>query len=207
VSFAAPSFDQAVATMQQDGTQIIVDAMDDGANRKLCDAMQRRKFSVKAKVSTVVSMGDKVGTAYNDTCRNSVYIPGSTIPYTQTNVPEVKAFRDAFARYQPGKPVHQWALESWLQGQLVAEALNKMGGAPTRKGLESYLNGLTDWRGNGTHTGLDWKPLDWSAKTMPDCTTIARWQDGKGWVQATQKFPYCYSDAKVYGSPALEQGN
>ena len=108
--------------------------MDDGANRKLCDAMARRTFKVTAKVSTVVSMGDKVGTAYNDTCRNSVYVPGSTIPYTQTSNPEVKAFRDAFARYQPGKPVHQWALEAWLQGQLVAEALNKMGGGAHPQG-------------------------------------------------------------------------
>ena len=207
VSFAAPSFDQAVATMQQDGTQIIVDAMDDGANRKLCDAMQRRKFSVKAKVSTVVSMGDKVGTAYNDTCRNSVYVPGSTIPYSQTSNPEVKAFRDAFARYQPGKPVHQWAFEAWLQGQLIAEALNKMGGSPTRKGLESYLHGLSAWHGPGVHTGLDYKPKNWGLKTMADCTSIARWQDGKGWVQVTQKFPFCYPDAKVYSSPALEQGN
>jgi hypothetical protein len=42
---------------------------------------------------------------------------------------------------------------------------------------------------------------------MAACTTVARWQDSKGgWVQATQKFPYCYPDAKVYGSPALEQG-
>jgi ABC-type branched-subunit amino acid transport system substrate-binding protein len=207
VSFAAPSFDQAVATMQQDGTQIIVDSMDDGANRKLCDAMARRRFSVKAKVSTVVSMGDKVGTAYNDTCRNSVFIPGSTLPYSQTGSAQVKAFRDAFARYQPGKPVHQWALEAWLQGQLVAEALEKMGPAPTRKGLEGYFNGLTDWTGGGVHTGLDWKPIQWG-KTMASCITIARWQDSKGgWVQATQRFPYCYPDAKVYGSPALEQGN
>jgi hypothetical protein len=206
VSFAAPSFDQAVATMQQDGTQIVVDAMDDGANRKLCDAMARRTFKVTAKVSTVVSMGDKVGSTYNDTCRNSVYVPGSTIPYTQTSVPEVKAFRDAFARYQPGKPVHQWALESWIQGQLVAEALNKMGPAPTRKGLMSFLNGLDEWTGSGTHIGLSFKPSTFGATTA-ECTTIARWQDSKGgWVQATQKFPYCYPDAKVYGSPALEQG-
>jgi hypothetical protein len=43
---------------------------------------------------------------------------------------------------------------------------------------------------------------------MASCITIARWQDSKGgWVQATQRFPYCYPDAKVYGSPALEQGN
>src|SRR5205085_697733 len=78
VSFAAPSFDQAVADMQRRGTEIIVDSMDDGANRKLCDAMERRKFSVAAKVSTVVSMGDAVGTTYNNTCRNSVFIPRST---------------------------------------------------------------------------------------------------------------------------------
>ncbi|MGQ0430878.1 MAG: ABC transporter substrate-binding protein, partial [Microthrixaceae bacterium] len=61
VSFAAPSFDQAVADMQERGTQIILDGMDDGANRKLCDAMQRRQFSVTAKISTIVSMGDSVG--------------------------------------------------------------------------------------------------------------------------------------------------
>ena len=45
VSFAAPSFDQAVADMQARGTQIVFDAMDDGANRKLCDSMQRRQFT------------------------------------------------------------------------------------------------------------------------------------------------------------------
>jgi branched-chain amino acid transport system substrate-binding protein len=208
VSFAAPSFDQAVATMQQDGTQIVFDSMDDGANRKLCDAMARRKFTVKAKVSTVVVMGDKVGTSYNDTCRNSVYVPGSTLAYTATSNPEVKAFRSAFARYQPGKPLHQWALEAWMQGQLVAEAITKMGPAPTRKGLEGYLNGLTRTTAGGLHIGLDWKPMAWGSSTLRDCTTIAHWQDTKGgWVQATQAFPYCYPDAKVYGSPALEQGN
>lgn len=208
VSFAAPSFDQAVASMQQDGTQIIVDAMDDGANRKLCDAMARRKFTVKAKVSTVVAMGDKVGTAYNEACRNSVYVPGSTIPYTATSVPEVKAFRDAFARYQPGKPVHQWALEAWAQAQLVAGGIDKMGATPTRKGLESYLNGLTDYTGGGVFVGLDWKPINFSTSTRKDCITISRWLDSKGgWVQATQAFPVCYPDAKVYSSPALEQGN
>src|SRR5688572_13016481 len=104
--------------------------MDDGANRKLCDAMARRRFSVQAKVSTSVSFGEKVGTNYNDTCRNSVFIPGSTIPYTETSNPAVKQFRDAYARYQPGKEPHQWALEAWLQGQLVAEGIAKMGAAP-----------------------------------------------------------------------------
>lgn len=207
VSFAAPSFDQAVASMQQDGTQIIFDAMDDGANRKLCDAMARRQFTVKAKVSTVVSFGQKVGTTYNDTCRNSVYIPGESIPYTATNIPAVATFRAAFAKYQPGKEVHQWALEAWMQAQMVAEGIAKMGAAPTRKGLEDYFRGLKKYSG-GVFVGLDWQPANYGSPTAEDCFSIARWQDDKdGWVQATEKFPFCYGDAKQYSSPALEQGN
>ena len=141
VSFAAPSFDQGVAQMQRDGTQIIFDTMDDGANRKLCDAMERRKFSVKAKVSTIVAMGDSVGNNYNDTCRNVVFIPSSTRNYQQTAVPEIAKFRDAYKKYQPGLPVHQWALEGWLLAQLTRKYVDSA--APTRKGFVKFLNGLT----------------------------------------------------------------
>jgi len=208
VSFAAPSFDQAVADMQRNGVQIIFDAMDDGANRKLCDAMARRRFSVAAKVSTVVSFGEKVGTAYNDTCRNNVFIPGESIPYTATNVPAVAEFRSAFARYQPGKELHQWALEAWAQGTMVAEGIGGMGPAPTRKGLEDHLRGLNRYTAGGVFVGLDWRPVDYDAAAREDCFSIARWQDSKGgWIQATQQFPACYADARQYGSPALEQGN
>ncbi len=179
--------------------------MDDCANRKLCDAMARRQFTVKAKVSTVVSFGQKVGTTYNDTCRNSVFIPGSTIPYTETGVAAVKQFRDAYARYQPGKEVHQWAFESWLQGQLVAEGIAKMGPAPTRKGLEEFLGGLEGHDLGGTHLGIDYTRRD---PPVSSCTVIARWQDDRGgWVRATEQFPQCYDDAKHYLTPAAEQGN
>ena len=208
VSFAAPSFDQPVATMQSQGTQIIFDAMDDGANRKLCDAMARRQFSVKAKVSTPVSMGDAVGTTYNDTCRNSVYIPGFSFAYEDTNVPAIKAFRDAYARYQPGKPLHQWALEAWAQGQMVAQGITKMGAAPTRKGLEDFLRSLNKYTANGILVGLDWQPRDYAAPTGAYCTTIAHWQDSKkGWVDETGGSVFCINDAKQYYATALEQGN
>jgi hypothetical protein len=182
--------------------------MDDGANRKLCDAMARRSFSVKAKVSTVVSFGEKVGTSYNDTCRNSVYIPGSSIPFTATNVPAVAEFRSAYAKYQPGKEVHQWALEAWAQGQLVAEGVGKMGPAPTRKGLEDFFRSIDKHPVGGIMAGMGWKPQNYDAPTIEECFTIARWQDDKGgWVLATDRFPFCYPDAKQYSTPALEQGN
>ncbi|MBA2608223.1 MAG: ABC transporter substrate-binding protein, partial [Actinobacteria bacterium] len=199
VSFAAPSFDQAVADMQRQGTEIIVDAMDDGANRKLCDAMERRKFSVKAKVSTIVSMGDAVGNNYNDTCRNFVYIPGQTLNYQATSVPEIAKFRQAYKRYQPNLPVHQWALETWMLATMVKEYVDTP--SPTRAGLVKY-------KGNGIDVGLNWGRGDRSATKVEDCFTISRWQDSEGgWTNATNKFPFCYPDAIQYSAPALEQGN
>src|SRR4051794_35344875 len=40
VNFANPNFDQAVQEMKANGTDIILDVIDDGTNRKLCDTMQ-----------------------------------------------------------------------------------------------------------------------------------------------------------------------
>jgi branched-chain amino acid transport system substrate-binding protein len=206
VSFAAPSFDQAVADMQRKGTEIVFDAMDDGANRKLCDAMARRNFKPKAKVSTIVVMGGRVGTDYNDTCRNSVFVPGQTINYQATQVPEIAAFRQAYARYQPNLPLHQWALEAWMLGNLFKSYVNTA--APTRKGLVAYLNGLKDWTGDGIDVGLDWGKSDPSAATVRDCFTISRWLDAKGgWTEATQGFPFCYPDAHQFLTQPSEQGN
>ena len=208
VSFAAPSFDQAVADMQNKGIEIVFDAMDDGANRKLCDAMERRKFSVKAKVSTIVSMGDSVGNDYNDTCRNSVYITGESLPYTATSIPAIAEFRAAFARYQPGQELHQWALEAWAQAATVADGIRSMGAAPTRKGLEDFFRGLRKYTAGGIMAGLEYVPIDYTKARNEDCFGISRWLDAKGgWVQATNKFPFCYADAHQYGTPALEQGN
>jgi branched-chain amino acid transport system substrate-binding protein len=206
VSFAAPSFDQPVAEMQTKGTEIVFDAMDDGANRKLCDAMARRNYKPKAKVSTIVSMGGRVGTDYNDTCRNSVFIPGQTLNYEQTSVPEIAKFREAYAKYQPNLPLHQWALEAWMMGNLFKSYANSA--APTRKGFVSYLNNLRDWKGDGIDVGLDWGKTDPSASRVKDCFTISRWLDAKGgWTEATQAFPYCVPDAYQFLTPANEQGN
>jgi hypothetical protein len=94
-----------------------------------------------------------------------------------------------------------------MQGQMVAEGVAKMGPAPTRKGLEDFLKGLDNYS-KGVLTGLDWRPADLSKSVAEDCFTIAHWQDSKGgWIQATEKFPFCYGDAKQFSSPALEQGN
>ena len=208
VSFAAPNFSTPVAEMKNDGVQIVFDAMDDGANRKLCADMEQGQFKVKAKVSTIVSQGDDVGDRYNSTCRNSVYITGDSRPYSLTAVPAIKQFRDAYKRFQPGQPLHQWALEAWAMGTMFRDVVTAMGPAPTRKGLIAGLDKLSGYQADGIMTGTSYVPFDYSKKRFNDCFTVARWQDSKGgWVEATNKFPFCYPDAHLYGTPVAEQGN
>ena len=208
VSFAAPSFDQGVADMQSKGTEIIFDAMDDGANRRLCDSMARRNFKPKAKVSTVVIMSESTSNNYNDTCRDILYITNESHPYS-ADVPEVKEFRKAYAQYQPGLPLHQWALEAWAMGNMTKTALQAMGPAPTRAGFIEFLNTSPPNTGEGIMVGTDFREsaFTYRAKTSKDCFAISRHLTAKGgWIAASQ-FPVCYDDAKNVPSPAGEQGN
>jgi hypothetical protein len=178
--------------------------MDDGANRKLCDAMGRRQFTVKAKIATIVGLGDRAS-ELNDTCRRVAYAIGFSLNYNETSVPEIARFREAYRKYQPNLPVHQWALEAWVMGNLTASYLNTS--APTRKGFVAYLDNVRDYRGDGIHAGLDWEKSDPNSPRTRDCFAVAKWVDPKGWTNATSTFPYCYPDAYQYTSPALEQGD
>jgi hypothetical protein len=121
-------------------------------------------------------------------------------------VPEIAKFREAYSKYQPNLPLHQWALEGWLMGNLFKSYAASA--APTRKGFVSYLNGLRDWKGDGIDVGLDWGKTDPSASRVKDCFTISRWLDSKGgWTEATQGFPYCVPDAYQFFTKPSEQGN
>jgi branched-chain amino acid transport system substrate-binding protein len=209
VSFAAPAFDAPVADMQRNGTELIFDSMDPGANRRLCDAMARRSFTVKAKISTVVGLGDAAREQLNDACRPVAFVPTDSRTYTNTNVPFIKAYNDAMDRYQRGKPHHQWGLEAWEMGEMLRQALVAMGPAPTRKGFEDFLRSKHNWDVNGIMTPtLGWahdqESLD--APTLRDCVGISRWSEEKGgWIDATP-FPYCVDDAKQFFTPAAELG-
>ena len=210
VSFAAPSFDTAVAEMQRDGVQLIVDAMDPGANVRLCDAMARRQFKPLAKLTQVPAFGEAVRTTLNDTCRPITYILGFSRPYNTTSVPFIAAFNTAMRRYEPGKELHQWALEAWVQGEVVRQALVALGPSPTRETFEAFLE-----RPEGTMIpGVLAVPLAWlhvpeaATTTSADgCFSIARWDDDApgGWINPSG-FPYCVEQAKVYLSPVAEQG-
>lgn len=209
VSFAAPSFDQAVADMQRRGIELVYDSMDDGANRRLCDAMTRRKFTPKAKVSTVVILGDGVDANYDQNCRNVIFVPTESVPYTTASNAEVAEFRAAYQRYQPGLPFHQWALEAWAQGNIAADAIESMGPAPTRAGFIEFLDTMPANTGEGIMIGTEFAEgrLDYNQARAKDCFNIVRWQDSKGgWTLASSPAPFCVADANRILSDAGEQG-
>jgi hypothetical protein len=171
--------------------------------------MQRRNFTVAAKVSTIVAMGASVGTDFPDVCRNSMYIPGSSLPYTRTDVPSIATFNEAMATYQPGVEMHQWALEAWAMGTMLRDYLDEAGPAPTRAGFNEWIAALDGYTADGIMTGLSYAPVDYDQPTLPDCTTIAQWQDSApgGWTTATNPDPTCYPDAFNYGSAVREDGD
>lgn len=208
VNFGNPDFNQPVQDMQRKGVDIIYDVIDDGANRKLCDSMQTYSFSVQAKVSTVVAYGDEVGTNFSEVCRNSIYIGGSSITYSDTSNPAVKQFRDAFALYQPGAQLHQWALEGWMAGRAFVEGIATMGPSPTREGLESWLKSWKGYTYGGLTNPIDHQPVDYSQTTADnDCFTVAQWQDeSNGWVERTQPYD-CLNGVIQYPTPVSERGD
>jgi branched-chain amino acid transport system substrate-binding protein len=206
LNFANPNFDQPVLEMQRNGVEIVFDAIDDGASRKMCDTFARYSYQPKAKVSTIVAYGDSIGTDFAEVCHDIYFIGGDTTSYANTSNPGVKEFRDAFARYKPGVEVHQWAFEGWLSGKGFLEGVESMGAAPTRKGLEDWLRGLKDYTHNGLQTTFDFVPENYEVATIEDCFTVAQWQDAQGgWVQRADT-DTCYPDAKLYATDPAEDG-
>ena len=130
--------------------------------------------------------------------------------YDDLSNPGVKEFRDAFATYEPDAPLHEWSLEGWMAGKQLVDALNSMGAAPTRVGLESWLNGLEKYTNGGLSV-----PLDYKVKDLPnmqfatgDCTAIAQWQDDQhGWVQRTAPYQ-CYDNTTFeFSTKASDRGD
>ena len=203
-NFAAPTFDTDVVNMKQAGVNGIWDAMDIGANQKLCKAMDRGQFAVKAKVSTIEVWSQSVGTDYSAPCRNSVYASGASEPYSDKGHPLVSQFLGDFAKYQPGRKMHQWALEGWAMGLMFQKGASTMGANLTRAGWMKWLNGLKDYTLDGLANPFDYQHQDYNAPKH-DCFSIAHWQDSAGTFVTEAPVTTCY-DAKWVGSGFGDDG-
>jgi branched-chain amino acid transport system substrate-binding protein len=181
---AAPAFDEDVINMRSKGVDTVWDAMDVGANQKLCAAMDRQGLKVTAKVSTIEVYSQAVGSTFTSPCRNSIYIAGSSDSFADTANPLVQRFRGEFAKYQPGKSLHQWALEGWTLGYEFQDAIKSMGANVTRKGFMSWLNAFpappSGYTAGGLMTPISYVPTFNFGAASPSCNSVAQWQDSAG---------------------------
>ena len=208
-NFAAPSFDTDVVNMKQKGVQGIWDAMDVGSNQKLCTAMDRGNFTVIAKVSTIEAWSAAVGTDFSSPCRNSVYVDGTSAPYSDTSNPVVGQFLADFKKYQPGRVpghLHQWSAEGWGIGLEFQRAAESMGANLTRKGFMAWLNGLDKYTLDGFTRPHDYKPINPSATTN-DCFSVVRWQDSAQTFVVQTPISTCVPDAKWIGAVPTDDGS
>lgn len=183
-NLADPAWDGEVIRMRQAGAEAVFQAIDIAGFQKLCEAMDRNGFQVKAAVTTIAGWSQSVGDSFSSPCRNSIWAAGSSVPYSRTDHPEVKKFRDAMARYDADFTIRQWAVDGWSAAALFVEAVKLMGPNVTRDGLVKFLNSQ-----DGTYQGpnniaepgnWDWRPdgADFNA-VEPDCFSVAKWDDGQ----------------------------
>jgi branched-chain amino acid transport system substrate-binding protein len=178
---AAPTFDTDAVNMKSKNVDGVWDALDTNANSKLCQSFDRNQFHPKAKVSTVEVWGQEVG-SWSAPCRNIVFAAGTEDSYNDTANPTVGQFRHDFDTYCKGCPLHEWSVDGYAVGLWFGDALNAMGGAPTRAGLVGWIDGLTDYTAHGLWAPESWRPYNFAA-THRQCFNVVQWQDsGNGWV-------------------------
>lgn len=203
-NFAAPSFDTDVVNMQQKQVQGIWDAMDVAGNQKLCAAMDRRGFTVKAKVSTIEVWGQKVGSDFSSPCRNTVFSQGVSDPYSDKGNPIVSQFLSDFNKYQPGRQLHQWSLEGWAMGYEFSKAAATMGPNLTRAGWMKWLNDLNNYTLDGLVAPFDYKQYNYNAP-YHDCFSVVQWSDPDKTFKTVTPITTCY-EAKWIGYTPSNDG-
>lgn len=81
-----------------------------------------------------------------------------TAPSTAAEIPGVKDFLDAFAKYEPGYKPGTFALHSWVGGVIVAHALDAIHGPITREALVKSLESMSNFDDKGITAPLTFSP-------------------------------------------------
>ncbi|NUK34028.1 ABC transporter substrate-binding protein [Streptomyces lunaelactis] len=184
VDFALPNFRAVAADLGQQGADLVFDALDTHGNAQLCEAMDAAGVRVTAKVTNVQNWNSSVPKDFKNapTCRNALWVTGSSRNYEDAGHPAVRGFRDAMK----GRELSQWQLEGWAAAMWFTDAAKSCvrGGAAelTRACVERFLNRPEPYTARGLLLPVSYEKLAEPPKTRRTCLSVARWQDGKGWV-------------------------
>ncbi|WP_328550603.1 MULTISPECIES: ABC transporter substrate-binding protein [unclassified Streptomyces] len=192
VDFALPNFRAAAADLKEQGADLVFDAIDTHGNAQLCKAMDEVGAKVTAKVTNVQNWTSTVADDYKDSprCRNALWATGSSRDYEDTDNPAVRRFRDA----TKGLKTHsQWQLEGWAAAMWFTDAAKSCARTGiTRACVDAFMNRGGNRTADGLLVPVTFERLAEPPKTRRTCLSVARWQDGRGWVSQGDMNSTCF---------------
>ncbi len=192
VDFALPNFRAVAADLKEQGVDLVFDAVDSHGNAQLCGAMDQAGVEVTAKVTNVQNWTSTVPDDYKDAprCRNALWATGSSRNFQDTGDAAVRAFRDA----TKGLGTHsQWQLEGWAAAMWFTDAAKSC--APqgvTRACVDAWMNRSQGYTADGLLVPVRFERLPEPPKSRKTCLSVARWQDGRGWVSQGDMNSTCF---------------
>jgi ABC-type branched-subunit amino acid transport system substrate-binding protein len=182
VDFALPNFRAVAADLKEQGADLVFDAIDSHGNARLCQAMDEVGAHVTAKVTNVQNWTSTVADAYKDAprCRNALWATGSSRNFDDTGHPAVREFREA----TKGLKTHsQWQLEGWAAARWFTDAARSCARTGiTRACVDAAMNRSQGYTAGGLLLPVEFERRAEPPRTVRTCLSVARWQDGRGWV-------------------------
>lgn len=194
VDFALPNFRAVAADLKQQGADLVFDAIDTHGNAQLCEAMDEVGAKVIAKVTNVQNWTSTVPEDYKNSprCRNALWATGSSRDFDDTSQAAVRDFRDA----TKGLKTHsQWQLEGWAAAMWFTDAAKSCARTKTgvtRACVDRFMNRSENYTADGLLVPVSFERLAEPPKTRRTCLSVARWQDGKGWVPQGDMNSTCF---------------
>ncbi|MBC7267982.1 MAG: ABC transporter substrate-binding protein [Streptomyces sp.] len=203
VDFALPNFRAVAADLKEQGADLVFDAIDGHGNARLCQAMDDVGAEVTAKVTNVQNWTSAVEDAYRDAprCRNALWATGSSRNFEDTGHPAVREFRDA----TEGLETHaQWQLEGWAAAKWFTDAAGACAKEP--EGITRACVDARVGRADGYTAGGLLLPVGFRVSPEPPthsrtCLSVARWQDGEGWVSQGEMTDNCFDVPQLAYEP------
>ncbi|MEV6948764.1 ABC transporter substrate-binding protein [Streptomyces sp. NPDC051172] len=201
VDFALPNFRAAAADLKQQGADLVFDAVDTHGNAQLCKAMDEVGAEVIAKVTNVQNWTSTVSEDYKDSprCRNALWATGSSRNYEDTGDAAVRQFRDAT---QGLKTHSQWQLEGWAAAMWFTDAAKSCARTGvTRACVDAFMNRSENYTAGGLLVPVVFERSAEPPKDRRTCLSVARWQDGRGWVSQGDMNGNCFDVPQLSYQP------
>ncbi|PZT69858.1 amino acid ABC transporter substrate-binding protein [Streptomyces sp. SW4] len=182
IDFALPNFRAVAADLKEQGVDLVFDAIDAHGNARLCEALDQAGADLLAKVTNVQNWTSAVAEDYADAprCRNALWATGASRNLDDTGHPAVREFREATEDLETHS---QWQLEGWAAARWFTDAARSCAAEGiTRACVDAYMDRSDGYTAGGLLLPVEFARLPEPPEHRRACLSVARWQDGRGWV-------------------------